>query len=88
MYRIKVTAPITNWNIETGYFTNCYRCKSSSEDSAATFIGFTDRKEEQHLIKTFKTYKAAQKKIDFLKQKIDENGYMWHWILEIEEVQE
>lgn len=88
MYRIKVTAPITAWNIEKGYFTCCYRVKPSSEDSATTFIGFTDRQQEKHLIKTFKTYRAAEKKVEFLKQKIDENGYMWHWELEIEEVQE
>ena len=87
MYRIKVTAPITNWNIDQGYFTCCYRCKMTSEDSVSTWIGFiSDTHPEAYKIKTFETYKQAENKLKFLKEKNNQNGYMWNWKLEIEEI--
>lgn len=84
MYVIKVFCPYNAWNKEEGYFTCCYRCKSSNEESASTWIGFTHRKEEKELIKIFKTLKAAENKIKFLEEKIKENGYMWDWQLSVE----
>ena len=58
-----------------------------SEDSVATWIAFpSDNGPEAHKIKIFKTYKEAKKKLEFLKKKINQNGYMLHWELEIEEV--
>lgn len=87
MYRIKVIAPISSWNVEEGYFANCYRCRPSSEDSAATWINFISEKApDANKIKLFKTLKEAENKVKFLKEKIDLNGYMWHWELEIEEI--
>lgn len=86
MYRIKVIAPISNWNKEEGYFTACYRCKPLSEDSATTWIAFTNEcGPEAYKIKLFKTKKQAENKLNFLEQKIQENGCMWDWELTIEE---
>lgn len=87
MYRIKVTAPLTAWNVEQGYFICCYRCKPASEENCATFISFSNLHDlDGNKIKIFKTYKEAEKKLEFLKEKINQNGYMWHWELEIEEI--
>lgn len=87
MYRIKVIAPITARIIDFGYFVCCYRCRPQSEDGLATFICYAKPNDlDGDKIKIFKTYKEAKKKLEFLKEKINKNGYMWHWKLEIEEI--
>ena len=86
MFVIKVKAPITTLNVQTGYFRCCYRCKPAGEDGSVTFIAFTDLEMEKHKIKKFKTYKQAENKIKFLKEKIEKNAYMYNWTFEIEEV--
>ncbi len=86
MYKIKVIAPLTNWNKEEGYFVGCYRCKLLSEDSSATWIAFSpENGPEAYKIKLFKTKKQAENKLKFLEQKIKENGFMFNWQLAIEE---
>lgn len=82
MYVIKVIVPITSWNTDWGYFTSCYR--SHTNEGYCTWIGY-DRIEEK-LWKKFKSYKSAENKIKFLKEKVDLNGYMCDWKFEIEEI--
>lgn len=87
MYKIKVIAPITSWNIERGYFTSCYRSRGEDGEQS-TWIAFTDRPEEEHLHKVFKTRKQAENKIKFLEEKTLMNGYMSDWKFEAEEIPE
>ena len=86
MYVIFVKAPITPWNVQSGFYTGCYRGKTN--EGPATFIGFTDRDDNWMRIKQFKTLKAAENKLKFLENKIDDNGYMWDWELSIHEITE
>ena len=84
MYVIFVKAPISDWHQPSGFYTNCY--KGRTNEGLATFIGFTNEDEEWAKIKQFKTLKAAQNKLQFLQNKIEENGYMWNWELSIRQI--
>ena len=87
-YVIKVSTPsiINSYTRKIGFYTNCYQTSVNGE--RGTWIGFTSRDDEWNKIKQFKTYKAAENKLNFLKKKIDMNGYMWDWELSIEPILE
>lgn len=86
MYVIFVEVPITAHIKQYGFFTKCYQASVNGE--RGTWIGYTMENNRWQQIKQFKTLKAAENKLKFLEQKIDENGYMWDWKLSIQEIKE